>query len=47
MVIIESPLEIEKFIDQPLTPSDWYNVTQDKINDFANATSDHKWINVY
>ena len=46
MVIIESPLEIEKFIDQPLTPSDWYNVTQDKINDFANATSDHQWIHV-
>ena len=46
MVIIENPSEIESFIDKPLTPSEWYSVTQEKINDFANATSDHQWIHI-
>ena len=46
MVIIQSPSEIPNYIDKPLTPSDWYHVTQEKINKFANATSDHQWIHV-
>ena len=46
MVIIESPSEIENFIDKPLTPSEWYHVTQEKINDFADATCDHQWIHI-
>ena len=46
MVIINSPSEINKFINKPLTPSDWYHVTQDKINKFADATSDYQWIHI-
>ena len=46
MVIINNPSEINKFINKPLTPSDWYHVTQDKINKFADATSDHQWIHI-
>ena len=46
MVIIEHPSVIEKFVDKPLTPSEWYHVTQEKINNFAEATSDHQWIHV-
>ena len=46
MVIIESPSEIENFIDKPLAPSEWYHVTQERINDFADATSDHQWIHI-
>lgn len=46
MVIIQSPSEIQNYIDMPLTPSDWYHVTQEKINDFADATSDHQWIHI-
>ena len=46
MVIINSPSEINKFINKPLTPSDWYHVTQDKINKFADATSDHQLIHI-
>mgnify|MGYP002058561170 FL=1 len=46
MVIIQSPSEIPNYIDKPLTPSDWYHVTQEKINKFADATSDHQWIHV-
>ena len=46
MVIIEHPSVIEKFVDKPLSPSEWYHVTQEKINNFAEATSDHQWIHV-
>ena len=46
MVIIQSPSELPNYIDKPLTPSDWYHVTQEKINKFADATSDHQWIHV-
>ena len=28
------------------TPSDWFEVTQERINDFADVTMDHQWIHV-
>ena len=31
-------------IDVPGTPSDWFEVTQQRINDFADVTLDHQWI---
>ena len=46
MKIINSPSDIENFINKPLTPSEWYHVTQEKINSFANATSDYQWIHI-
>ena len=46
MIIINNPSEIKDFVNKPLTPSEWYHVTQDKINKFADATSDHQWIHV-
>ncbi len=27
-------------------PSDWFEVTQERINDFADVTMDHQWIHV-
>ena len=27
-------------------PTDWFEITQDRINDFADATLDHQWIHV-
>jgi acyl dehydratase len=29
-----------------LGPSDWHDVTQDRVNTFADATGDHQWIHV-
>ena len=46
MIEINSPHEIEKYLNTPLTPSDWYKVTQEKINVFAEATGDFQWIHV-
>ena len=33
-------------IDRPGTPSDWFEVTQERINDFADVTLDHQWIHI-
>ncbi len=46
MIEINSPHEIEKHLNTPFTPSDWYEVTQEKINIFAEATGDFQWIHV-
>ena len=46
MIEINNPHEIEKHLNTPLTPSDWYEVTQEKINIFAEATGDFQWIHV-
>jgi acyl dehydratase len=38
--------EIESLIKQPLVPSDWLTIDQNKVNLFAQATDDHQWIHV-
>lgn len=46
------PLEFANFEDfkkikgQQLPVADWYTITQQMINDFANATLDKQWIHV-
>ncbi len=38
--------DLESLIGQTLAPSDWFEVDQDRINMFAEATGDHQWIHV-
>ena len=33
-------------IDESGQPSDWFEITQDRINDFADVTLDHQWIHI-
>lgn len=33
-------------VGKPSAPSDWFEMTQDRINTFADATLDHQWIHV-
>ena len=46
MIIIDNPSLIETFVDKPLTPSNWFEVTQEKIDEFAKSTGDFQWIHV-
>ena len=39
-------LVLSERIDVPGTPSDWFEVTQERINDFADVTLDHQWIHI-
>lgn len=44
--IIESIAELKSLIGHEVAASDWFEVTQSRINDFADATEDHQWIHV-
>ena len=38
--------EVRKAVGSHLGYSDWLEVTQDRVNQFAEATGDHQWIHV-
>src|ERR671924_2008853 len=40
------PNEMHKYVGQEIGVSDWVEVTQERINQFADATGDHQWIHV-
>lgn len=43
----EVPLsEIQSLVGQEIGVSDWLEITQDRVNRFADATGDHQWIHV-
>lgn len=46
MRIFTSPAELLAAQGETLGTSDWVEVTQDRINTFADATGDHQWIHV-
>ena len=33
-------------VDESGQPSDWFEITQGRINDFADVTLDHQWIHI-
>ena len=37
---------LRALIGTPLDPSEWHLVTQEQVNQFADATGDHQWIHV-
>jgi acyl dehydratase len=45
-LIINSYAEFESHLGEELGASDWLEVSQDRINLFADATLDHQWIHV-
>ncbi|HEY3015808.1 MAG TPA: MaoC family dehydratase [Nocardioides sp.] len=38
--------EIEGSVGQSLGQTDWLEITQEQVNQFADATGDHQWIHV-
>ncbi len=44
--VFESPRDLAKAVGQQLGHSDWLEITQDRIDKFAEATGDHQWIHV-
>ena len=44
--VIEGTEELKSLIGQEVGVSDWVEVTQSRINDFADATEDHQWIHI-
>ena len=46
MVIIRSHEEFETHLGKELGVSSWHKITQEQINNFADATLDHQWIHI-
>jgi acyl dehydratase len=38
--------DLQSLVGQEIGVSDWFEVTQEKVNLFAEATGDHQWIHV-
>ena len=46
MLEINSFEEFETYTGKEMAGSDWFELTQERINLFADATDDHQWIHV-
>src|ERR1051326_787861 len=44
--ILDSPNAVKDLVGQEIAVTDWFNVTQERIQQFADATLDHQWIHV-
>ncbi len=44
--IFEKPADLKNCVGQHLGHSEWLTITQERINQFADATGDHQWIHV-
>jgi acyl dehydratase len=44
--VFETPAELKAAVGKHLGYSDWLEITQDRIDRFADATGDHQWIHV-
>jgi acyl dehydratase len=45
-IVIRSLAELQQYEGQELGVSDFYTITQEQINRFADATLDHQWIHL-
>lgn len=43
---LESLDELKQLVGQEVAVTDWFTMTQDRIQQFADATLDHQWIHV-
>ncbi|NLG55143.1 MAG: MaoC family dehydratase [Rhodococcus sp.] len=46
MLVLSGIDEVEGAVGKSLGPSEWLEITQERVNLFADATDDHQWIHV-
>src|ERR671926_192521 len=46
MLEVDRAADMKAYEGQEIGVSDWYTVTQEQIDKFADATGDHQWIHV-
>ena len=44
--ILDSPEALKDLVGQEIAITDWFNITQERIQQFADATLDHQWIHL-
>lgn len=45
-IVIRCHADFEKYVGQEIGVSEYHKITQEQINNFADATLDHQWIHV-
>jgi acyl dehydratase len=45
-LVVETPLSLNEFVGREIAVTDWFTVTQDRIQKFAEATEDRQWIHL-
>lgn len=45
-ITIESTQQLKTLVGKEVVISDWFEVSQDRIDEFADATGDHQWIHL-
>jgi acyl dehydratase len=46
MRTLQTLAELQALVGQDVATSDWITITQEQVNQFAEATGDHQWIHV-
>jgi len=44
--VVRTVAELKELIGQEIGVGDWVEITQERVNQFADATGDHQWIHV-
>jgi acyl dehydratase len=45
-VVVETILSLKEFVGREIGVTDWFTMTQERINQFAEATEDRQWIHI-
>jgi acyl dehydratase len=45
-LMLENPRELVKFVGREIGASEWLEITQERIQKFADATEDRQWIHI-
>ncbi len=46
MLVVPKPTDLTNHVGADLGETDWLEISQERINTFADATGDHQWIHV-
>ena len=46
MLVVPKPADLPSHVGADLGETDWLEISQERINTFADATGDHQWIHV-
>src|ERR1700694_5459376 len=46
LLVVETPHSLRRFVGHEIATTEWFSVTQDRIQQFAETTEDRQWIHV-
>ena len=46
LLVVETPHSLRRFVGREIATTEWFSVSQDRIQQFAEATEDRQWIHV-